>query len=125
MKIRIIPGTVDKTSFHCFFVLETQQQFKLHNWKVSNGSNLTYHKTSLVQFDLNKFGQIYNQKAKVKVELYQTTFVSQADFECSKYSRSIYVIDVKSNQNFSCGLRNISDNTFDFCGIRENSNSFV
>lgn len=83
------------------------------------------HKTSLVQIDLKKFGQIYNQKAKVKIELLQTTIVSQANFECSKYSRSIYVIDVKSNQNFSCGLTNISDNTFDFCGIRENSNSFV
>lgn len=67
-----------------------------------------------MQFDLKKFGQIYNKKAKVKVELLQTTIVSQADFECSKYSRSIYVIDVKSNQNFSCGLRNISDNTFGF-----------
>lgn len=78
-----------------------------------------------MQFDLKKIGQIYNQKAKVKVELLQTTIVSQADFECSKYSRSIYVIDVKSNQTFSCGLRNISDNTFDFFGIKENSNSFV
>lgn len=58
-------------------------------------------------------------KSKVKVELLQTTIVSQADFECSKYSRSIYVIDVKSNQNFSCGLTNISDNTFDFLELKK------
>lgn len=72
-----------------------------------------------MQIDLKKFGQIYNQKAKVKVELLQTTIVSQADFECCKYSRSIYVIDVKSNQNFSCGLTNISDNTFDFLELEK------
>lgn len=62
--------------------------------------------------DLRNFGQIYNQQAKVKVSLLQTTIVSQADVECSKYSRSI--IDVKRKQNLSCGLTNISDNTFEF-----------
>lgn len=58
-----------------------------------------------MQIDLKKFGQIYNQKAKVKVELLQTTIVSQADFECSKYSRSIYVIDVKIIKNFHVALQ--------------------
>lgn len=72
-----------------------------------------------MQIDLKKFGQIYNQKAKVKVELLQTTIVSQTDFECSKNSHSIYVIDVISSQDFSCGLTNISDKTFDFLELEK------
>lgn len=75
-------------------------------------AKVKYHNTNLVRNDLRNFGQIYNQQAKVKVSLLQTTIVSQADVECSKYSRSI--IDVKRKQNLSCGLTNISDNTFEF-----------
>lgn len=75
-------------------------------------AKVKYHNTNLVRNDLRNFGQIYNQQAKVKVSLLQTIIVSQADVECSKYSRSI--IDVKRKQNLSCGLTNISDNTFEF-----------
>lgn len=62
----------------------------------------------------NFFGKSTTKKQKLKFIIIKTYF------ECSKYCRSIYVIDVKSNQNFSCGLTNISDNTFDFLELKKN-----
>ena len=67
---------------------------------------------NLVRNELQSVGVVLDHQTRVKVILLQHLTISQADVSDSKYPDSL--IDTSRRQNLSCGLTNISDNTFEF-----------